>query len=103
MKLKIILASVREGRLGERVAIWACSELKSAKIGYELLDLEGYPMPFVDTGDMPMAMNKKYPHPEVQAWSDKIDEGTCYLIITPEYNHGYPAQLKNAIDWLGME
>lgn len=103
MKLKIILASVRPGRLGERVAKWVCSELDTAGIQYDLLDLKDYLMPFDDSSIEPFDLNEKYPHKIVQAWSKKIDEGACYLIITPEYNHGYPAQLKNAIDWLGME
>ncbi len=103
MKLKIILASVRKGRLGERVAKWVCAELSKAVVEYELLDLEDYPMPFDDSSIEPFDLNEKYPHKIVQAWSKKIDEGDAYLIITPEYNHGYPAQLKNAIDWLGME
>lgn len=103
MKLKIIIASVRPERLGERVAKWVCNELRAAKIGYEVLDLKVYPMPFDDTNIEPFDLDKKYPHKIVQDWSEKIDEGDCYLIITPEYNHGYPAQLKNAIDWLGDE
>jgi len=103
MKLKIILASVRKGRLGEQVARWVCNTLDTAKVEYELLDLEDYSLPFVDTLKQPFDLEKKYPHKIVQDWSKKIDEGSCYLIVTPEYNHGYPAQLKNAIDWLGME
>ncbi len=103
MKLKIILASVRKGRLGERVAKWVCTELNNAHLEYELLDLEDYPMPFDDSSIEPFDLHEKYPHKVVQAWSKKIEDGDCYLIITPEYNHGYPAQLKNAIDWLGME
>jgi NAD(P)H-dependent FMN reductase len=103
MKLKVILASVRPERLGERVAIWVCNVLEEAGIEFELLDLKNYPMPFDDTNIEPFDLQKKYPHKIVQDWSEKIDEGECYLVITPEYNHGYPAQLKNAIDWLGEE
>lgn len=103
MKLKIILASVRKGRLGERVAKWVTTELDANNTQYEMLDLEDYVMPFVDAKKVPFALEKKYPHKTVQNWSAKIDEGTAYIIITPEYNRGYPASLKNAIDWLGME
>jgi len=103
MKLKIVLASVRKGRLGERVAKWATTELDKNSIEYELLDLEDYVMPLIDSAKQPFDLNKKYPHESVQKWSDKIDEGSAYIFITPEYNHGYPASLKNAIDWLAME
>jgi NAD(P)H-dependent FMN reductase len=103
MKLKIVLGSVRKGRLGERVAKWVTSELDKNKVEYELLDLLDYKMPFVDAEKVPFELNKKYPHEAVQRWSNKIDEGTAYIFITPEYNRGCPASLKNAIDWLGME
>jgi NAD(P)H-dependent FMN reductase len=38
-----------------------------------------------------------------QAWADKIGQADGYVIITPEYNHGYPGVLKNAIDHLFRE
>ena len=36
-------------------------------------------------------------------WADKIGEGDGYIIVTPEYNHGYPAVLKNALDYVYKE
>ena len=102
MKLKIILASVRKERLGDRVTSWVTQTLDKESIKYELLDLKEYTMPFVD-GGQPFSLNKKYPHASVQKWSAKIDEADAYIFVTCEYNHGYPASLKNAIDWLGME
>lgn len=103
MKLKIILGSVREGRLGERVAKWVSEELKKEKIDHEVLDLKDYPMPFVDSATQPFSLDKKYPYTSVQDWSNKIDEASAYIVVTPEYNHGYPAVLKNGFDWLGKE
>lgn len=58
MKLKIILASVRKGRLGEQVAGWVCNTLDTAKVEYELLDLEDYSLPFVDTSKQPFDLEK---------------------------------------------
>ena len=78
MKLKIVLGSVRKGRLGERVAKWVTSEIYKNKVEYELLDLLDYKMPFVDAEKVPFELNKKYPHEAVQRWSNKIDEGTAY-------------------------
>ncbi len=103
MKLKIILASIRKNRLGGRVAKWATTELDKNDIVYELIDLKDYNLPFLDSDTVPFDLNKKYPYDIVQYWSNKIDEGDAYIIITCEYNRGYPATLKNAIDWLGME
>ncbi len=103
MKLKVIEASIRQGRLGERVTKWVTTELDTAAVSYELLDLKEHQLPFLDTPTPPHALNKAYQYDEVKAWSAKIDDGDAYIIITPEYNHGYPAVLKNAIDWLYPE
>lgn len=103
MKLTLILPSVRKGRLGERVAKWVTSELDKNGTEYELLDLKDHVLPFVDAAQTPFSLEKKYPHKIVQEWSAKIDNASAFIFITCEYNHGYPASLKNAIDWLGME
>ena len=57
MKLKIILASVRKERLGDRVTSWVTQTLDKESIKYELLDLKEYTMPFVD-GGQPFSLNK---------------------------------------------
>ena len=41
-----------------------------------------------------------YDHPVVVKWREKIREADGFIICTPEYNHGYPAVLKNAIDYV---
>jgi NAD(P)H-dependent FMN reductase len=48
-------------------------------------------------------MKGKYPYPNVQKWSEIAYKADAYVIVTPEYNHGYPAVLKNALDWLYLE
>jgi NAD(P)H-dependent FMN reductase len=104
IKVKIILGSTREGRFGERPARWIDEQLKSWEgVEAELLDLRDYPMPFMDSKTPPSVLNMQYPHEEVKKWSQKILDGDAYIIVSPEYNHGYPAVLKNAIDWLFPE
>ena len=104
LKIKIILGSVRNGRFGERPARWMYDELtKSAEIAPELLDLKDYPMPFFDSQTSPAYGNKKYQDEVVQKWSEKIDEADGYIIVSPEYNHGYSSVLKNAMDWISPE
>jgi NAD(P)H-dependent FMN reductase len=46
----------------------------------------------------PLMAKGKYENEVVQKWADKIKEGDAFIIVTPEYNHGYPAVLKNAMD-----
>ena len=104
IRVKAIIGSIREGRFGERPARWIYDELKSWDgIEAELLDLKDYPMPLFDTPTSPSMMNMKYPNEVVQRWSGKINDGDAFIMITPEYNHGYPSSLKNAIDWLSPE
>ena len=104
IKVKVILGSVRQGRFGERPANWLIEQLKEWKdLDVELLDLKDYPMPFFDSPVSPAWMNMKYDNPVVQKWSDKIKEADAYIMVSPEYNHGYSSVLKNAIDWLGPE
>jgi NAD(P)H-dependent FMN reductase len=104
IKIKIILGSIRQGRFCERPAKWINDELKNwSGVDVELLDLKDYPMPFFDSAISPSMMNRKYPNETVQKWSDKINEGDAFIIVSPEYNHGYSSVLKNALDWTSPE
>jgi NAD(P)H-dependent FMN reductase len=104
MKIKIILGSIREGRFGERPAKWVYEELaKREDMDVELLDLKDYSMPLFDSPMSPAMMGKKYQNEVVQKWSGKIEEADGYIIVSPEYNHGYSSVLKNALDWLAPE
>jgi NAD(P)H-dependent FMN reductase len=51
----------------------------------------------------PSKLHKQYPDPAVQQWSGIVDAADALVIVSPEYNHGYPAVLKNALDWLYPE
>jgi NAD(P)H-dependent FMN reductase len=104
IKIGIIIGSVRNGRFGERPAKWIEEELKQwTDVDAELIDLKDYPMPFFDSPTSPSMMGKKYPNDVVQKWSAKIDDKDAYIMVSPEYNHGYSSALKNALDWLNPE
>ena len=60
-------------------------------------------MPFFDAPMSPSMMGKKYQNEIVQRWSAKIDEADGYVIVSPEYNHGYSGVLKNAMDSISPE
>ena len=95
--IEIILGSTREGRIGETVARWFTSvSADRDDMTAELLDLREWDLPFVDT-PVPPAMRPPT-DPLVRDWADKVAEADGYVLITPEYNHGYPAVLKNALD-----
>lgn len=102
-KIKIILGSTRAGRNGKKVADWFLKQAKAvdSELEFELLDLVDWPIPFFDNPVSP-AMGGQ-PTGVVIDWAKKIAEADGYIIITPEYNHGYPAVLKNALDVIYKE
>ena len=103
VRIGLILASVRKGRRGENYAKWI-QELLTARpeLEVELLDLRQYLLPPYEYEQMPPAIETKYEDPVARAWSERIHGLDGYVIVTPEYNHGYPGQLKNAIDHVHM-
>lgn len=103
MNLHIILGSVREGRQGEKVATWLLEQAAATEWEAELIDLADWPLPFFNEATPPDANDGKYQNELAQEWSAKIAAADAYILVTPEYNHGYPAVLKNALDWLYYE
>jgi NAD(P)H-dependent FMN reductase len=96
--IQLIFGSTRQGRFGEKVAAWMMDRLGSRDdIKVELVDLRDYPMPFYEQERPPAYGHRDYPE-EVVPWAEKVAAADGYLMITPEYNHGYPAVLKNALD-----
>lgn len=104
MKIGIIIGSIREGRKGEGVAKWVL-EAARAKGGadYELIDLKEYNLPLLTSATLPAVANRNYDSPEVTRWGQALDACDGYVLVTPEYNHGVPGALKNAIDSVGPE
>ncbi|MEX2014385.1 MAG: NAD(P)H-dependent oxidoreductase, partial [Candidatus Saccharimonadales bacterium] len=69
-----------------------------------LADLVEYDLPYSLAFKEPSEYeDKKYPDPKVQKWSDTIDGSGAVIFITPEYNHGMPASIKNSIDQIYSE
>jgi len=104
LKTLVILASTREGRTGEKIANWFMDQVngKYPDFEFELVDLKELNLPWFETGN-PSAMDKKYNDEKIQQWSQKVDGADAFIVITPEYNHGYSAPLKNALDHLFPE
>jgi NAD(P)H-dependent FMN reductase len=99
VRIGIILASIRQGRRGERFCKWI-HELARQREGaaFEVLDLREFPLPAYEFEQMPLALEKNHTHEVARRWSERIHALDGYIVVTPEYNHGYPGQLKNAID-----
>lgn len=97
-RIQLILGSTREGRFGEKAAGWALARIAGREdLSVEPVDLRDYPMPFYEQQAPPAYGRREY-SPEVARWAEKVQDADGYLIVTAEYNHGYPAVLKNALD-----
>ena len=102
VRIGIILGSTRPGRNTEQVARWVHEQaMKRRDAEYELVDIADYDLPLLDE-PVPPSMGQ-YSKPHTKRWAQKIDSFDGFVFVTPEYNHGIPAALKNAIDFLYKE
>lgn len=101
-KLKVIIGSTRPSRKGPAVANWFL-EIANQHTDFEveLLDLKEINLPLLDEPEHPRL--QKYANEHTKKWSKTIDEADAFIVVTPEYNFGYPATLKNALDYLALE
>jgi NAD(P)H-dependent FMN reductase len=100
--LTIIIASTRPGRAGLPIATWF-AERARAHGGFDthLVDLVAVDLPMYDEPDHPRL--RRYRNAHTKRWSATVEAADAVVFVTPEYNHGYPAALKNAIDYLHEE
>ena len=105
MIISIIIGSTRQGRFSEKPAQWILQQLhKREGIEDRLLDLRDFPMPFFDQPAPPaMPGRPPYEHDVVKNWTAQIAASDGFVFVTPEYNYGPSAVLKNAIDWVYPE
>jgi NAD(P)H-dependent FMN reductase len=101
--LQVITGTTRPGRFSEKVAGWVMEHVSARDdISSELVDLRAYPLPFFDQAP-PARTLRDYPTDAAATFGTTIDQGDGYIILTGEYNHGYPAVLKNALDHTFVE
>jgi NAD(P)H-dependent FMN reductase len=100
IRLGVILASVREGRRGETFARWIVHlAAQRSDLEAELLDLRAWPLPPYARKETPNVAERSYAAGSLEArWRDAISALDGFVIVTPEYNHSFPGQLKNALD-----
>jgi len=101
-QLKIVIASTRPGRKGAVVASWV-EEIARRHPAFEVqvLDLQEINLPFFDEPNHPRL--QKYEHQHTMKWSGIISASDAFIFVMPEYNYGFTAPLKNAIDYLFNE
>jgi NAD(P)H-dependent FMN reductase len=98
----VIMGSARAGRLCPKIASWVVGIARaSTNLKYELVDLADWPLPMNDEPGIPELGT--YVQEHTRAWSRKITSADAVMFVTPQYNRGYPAPLKNALDHLYKE
>jgi NAD(P)H-dependent FMN reductase len=101
-KLQIILASTRPGRVGLPVAQWTLDRaIRHGGFDVELVDLAQWNLPMMDEPHHPRL--RRYEHQHTKDWSATIDRADAFIFVVPEYNYGYNAATKNALDYLNQE
>ena len=102
LKLMIIIASTRPGRVGLPVGTWFVNHVREQG-GFEidLVDLAEMKLPFMDEPNHPRL--RQYTHQHTKEWSARVDAAEAFVFVMPEYNYGFNAPLKNAIDYLLQE
>jgi NAD(P)H-dependent FMN reductase len=100
-RLVIVLGSVREGRFGPVVASWLAEQARAyGGFDVEVVDLADFEIPLSLPAVPPKYAGDSYPRPAgMAALTAHLDAADAFVLMTPEYNHSYPASLKAAIDW----
>jgi NAD(P)H-dependent FMN reductase len=100
--LQIIIASTRPGRVGPSVASWIHQRaIAHGGFDVELIDLAEVNLPMFDEPKHPRL--HQYVHQHTKDWSATIDRADAFIFVIPEYNYGFNAAIKNAIDYLNAE
>jgi len=102
-KTLVIVGSTRAVRICPQIAEWVAQVGRESASGlFEVVDLKDWPLPMDDEPGIPAA-GGDYALEHTRAWSQKVSEGHAFVFVTPQYNWGYPAPLKNALDHLYRE
>jgi NAD(P)H-dependent FMN reductase len=100
LKLLVITASVRQERFGAVVADWFISRARlNDRFETESLDLSTVELPNCLPATTEALSATESRSPEMRALFTSLDEAEAFVVVTPEYNHGYPASIKSLIDW----
>jgi len=102
LRISVIVGSIREGRLSLPIANWVMDRIAArAEFAPELLDLADWDLPMFAEPHPPAT--GRYTGEKQRAWAEAIGAADGYILVTPEYNHGMSAVLKNALDTVYAE
>ena len=102
MRLQVIVASTRPGRVGPVIGDWFVQQAKAhGGFDVEVTDLAELNLPMFDEPAHPMA--QRYVHQHTKDWAATVEGADAFVFVMPEYNFSFTAPLKNAVDYLHKE
>lgn len=100
--LQVFIASTRPARVGGVVAQWLFARARAREaFTVEPVDLAELDLPLMN--EPHHRRLRRYEHRHTKEWSARVDAADAFVFVMPEYNHGFTAPLKNAIDYLVWE
>jgi NAD(P)H-dependent FMN reductase len=100
MTLAVITGSVREGRFGPTVTRWFTEQASAHGLfGLDVIDLAGTPLPAELPSSFEALADVDGRAPELRRLAGRLAAADAFAVVTPEYNHSFPASIKHAIDW----
>ena len=101
-KVQLIIGSTRQNRLSPTIAAWIKQQVAAyEELDLEVVDLKEVNLPLFDE-PLPPSMAPAS-SPAANTWRATVEKADAFIVLTSEYNAGYPAPLKNAIDYLKTE
>jgi NAD(P)H-dependent FMN reductase len=102
LQLQVVITSTRPTRVGPFIANWFVAQARQhGKFDIELVDLATVSLPMFDEPHHPRL--RKYEHEHTKAWSRIVERADAFVFVQPEYDHGPPPSLENALDYLVHE
>jgi NAD(P)H-dependent FMN reductase len=118
-KIGLIIGSQRKPRCGDQIADFVLGTIQSheeqlkldgkasgkAEITFQVIDIAALNLPLFDEPGVPSQIKDPsgYAHEHTRAWSSTVAGLDGFVFVTPQYNWGIPAGLKNALDYLFNE
>jgi NAD(P)H-dependent FMN reductase len=100
--LQVIIGSTRPGRVGSAVADWIIDRARAhGDFEVEVADLAVLNLPIFDEPNHPRL--RRYVNQHTKDWSEIVGRSDAFIFVIPEYNYGFNAATKNAIDYLHQE
>jgi NAD(P)H-dependent FMN reductase len=101
-KIAIVISSTRPGRICKEISQWVMGVMeRDERLDLSFIDLLEINLPFLDEPTMPAL--GQYQHEHTKVWSALVKSYDGFVFVLPQYNWGYPAPLKNALDYLYVE